>query len=92
MGTSLGHDFKNLGIDLSRIGLPEHTPVRLDDRGAYEILLYCVQAFYWHHLNEKWQAGREPPPVPPTRQPHVHRVLRAIGILDGAYGHHASRP
>ncbi|MBF6072791.1 nucleotidyltransferase domain-containing protein [Nocardia farcinica] len=35
--TSLGYDFKNLGLDLAGHGLPEHTPVRLDDRDAYEI-------------------------------------------------------
>lgn len=88
LGTSLGHDFKNLGIDLSGRGLPEHTPVRLDDRDAYEILLYYVQAYYWHQLNEKWLAGRD------TTQFHLlinrmcMKVLRATGMLDGAYAHH----
>ncbi|MFC8044176.1 hypothetical protein [Nocardia sp. NPDC057353] len=88
LGTSLGYDFKNLGIDLSGSGLPSHAPVRLDDRDAYEILLYYVQAYYWHGLNEKWQAGLD------TTQFHLlvnrmcMKVLRATGMLDGAYAHH----
>lgn len=86
--TSLGYDFKNLGLDLAGHELPEHTPVRLDDRDAYEILLYYVQAHYWHGLNTKWLAGCDTVEFHLLVNRLCIKVLRATAMLDGAYAHH----
>jgi hypothetical protein len=86
--TSLGHDFKNLGLPVTDHGLPDHHPVTLDARDAYEILLYYTQAYFWLGLHDQWSAG--------TASTHFHllvsrlcvKILRATAMLDGAYAHH----
>ncbi|MGI5219307.1 hypothetical protein [Nocardia sp. CA-290969] len=86
--TSLGYDFKNLGVALTDTGLPGHTPVELDPRDAYEILLYYTQAYFWCGLHDSWLNGED------TAQHHLvtnrlcMKILRATAMLDGAYAHH----
>lgn len=86
--TSLGYDFKNLGVAVTERGLPHHDPVELDARDAYEILLYYTQAYFWYGLHDSWLAGET------TTQFHLvtnrlcMKVLRATAMLDGAYAHH----
>ncbi|MFC9872749.1 hypothetical protein [Nocardia salmonicida] len=87
--TSLGYDFKNLGVPLTPHGLPEHNPVRLDDRDAYEILLYYIQAYYWHRLNYRWQTGLDSTQFHLLVNRLCMKVLRATAMLErGAYAHH----
>ncbi|NKY31407.1 hypothetical protein [Nocardia gamkensis] len=86
--TSLGHDFKNLGLPVTDRGLPEHHPVTLDVRDAYEILLYYTQAYFWLGLHDQWRTG--------AASTHFHllisrlcvKILRATAMLEGAYAHH----
>ncbi|WP_028479025.1 phosphomethylpyrimidine synthase ThiC [Nocardia sp. CNY236] len=88
VATSLGHDFKNIGVPVTRHGLPPHTRVHLDERDAYEILLYHVMCWFWSGLSESWFAGDA------TAEFHLMvnrlcmKVLRATAMLDGAYRHH----
>ncbi|WP_231390451.1 hypothetical protein [Nocardia sp. CNY236] len=88
VATSLGHDFKNIGVPVTRHGLPPHTRVHLDERDAYEILLYYVMCWFWSGLSESWFAGDA------TAEFHLMvnrlcmKVLRATAMLDGAYRHH----
>ncbi|MEU6585908.1 hypothetical protein [Nocardia sp. NPDC046763] len=88
LATSLGHDFKNIGVALTDRGLPPHEPVHLDARDAYEILLYYVMAWFWSGLCEDWFDSRS------TREFHLivnrlcMKVLRATAMVDGAYRHH----
>ncbi|MGW4773166.1 hypothetical protein ACWEO2_34665 [Nocardia sp. NPDC004278] len=86
--TSLGFDFKDLGLAVTDHGLPEHESVQLDTRDAYEILLYYTQAYFWLGLHEQWCTG--------TDSVHFHlmvnrlcmKILRATAMIDGAYAHH----
>lgn len=88
LATSLGHDFKNIGVALTERGLPPHEPVQLDARDAYEVLLYYVMAWFWSGLCEQWFDGRA------THEFHLivnrlcMKVLRATAMIDGAYRHH----
>ncbi|MEU1984432.1 hypothetical protein [Nocardia sp. NPDC019395] len=86
--TSLGYDFKNLGLPVTERGIPDHFRVELDARDAYEILLYYTQAYFWCGLHDSWLAGAD------TIQYHLvtnrlcMKILRATAMLDGAYAHH----
>lgn len=88
VATSLGHDFKNLGLPLTDRGLPAHTPVRLDERDAYEILLYYLMCWFWTGLCEDWFADRWNREFHLTVNRLCMKVLRATAMLDGAYRHH----
>ncbi|WP_433654343.1 hypothetical protein ACQPW1_26915 [Nocardia sp. CA-128927] len=86
--TSLGFDFKDLGLAVTEHGMPDKDPVRLDARDAYEILLYYTQAYFWLGIHDQWCAAGD--------SAHFHlmvnrlcmKVLRATAMLDGAYAHH----
>lgn len=86
--TSLGHDFKNLGLPISGDGLPSHDRVVLEARDAYEILLYYTQAYFWSGLHEQWLSGADAPSFHHTISRLCAKVLRATAMLDGAYAHH----
>ncbi len=86
--TSLGFDFKDLGVALTDHGLPEHAPVELDARDAYEILLYYVQAYFWLAVHEQWRAGADSVQFHLVVNRLSMKVLRATAMLDGAYAHH----
>ncbi|MGQ4600372.1 nucleotidyltransferase domain-containing protein [Nocardia sp. R6R-6] len=88
VSTSLGHDFKNIGVPLTRHGLPPHTRVRLDERDAYEILLYYVMCWFWSGLSESWFDGDATTEFHLTVNRLCMKVLRATAMLDGAYRHH----
>ncbi|WP_454196043.1 hypothetical protein [Nocardia sp. Marseille-Q1738] len=86
--TSLGHDFKNIGLAVTEHGLPDHDPVELEARDAYEILLYYTQAYFWLGLHEQWLAGHDSARFHLAVSRLCTKVLRAAGMLDGAYAHH----
>ncbi len=88
VATSLGHDFKNIGVPLTDHGLPPHTGVRLDERDAYEILLYYVMCWFWSGLSESWFDGDATVEFHLTVNRLCMKVLRATAMLDGAYRHH----
>ncbi|MBO0853302.1 MAG: hypothetical protein J2P18_05990 [Nocardia sp.] len=88
VATSLGHDFKNIGVPLTRHGVPPHTRVQLDERDAYEILLYYVMCWFWSGLSESWFNGDATVEFHLTVNRLCMKVLRATAMLDGAYRHH----
>ncbi|WP_280445615.1 hypothetical protein [Nocardia brasiliensis] len=86
--TSLGFDFKDLGLAVTEHGLPEHEPVKLDARDAYEILLYYTQAYFWLGVHDQWCAGTDSAHFHLTVNRLCMKILRATAMLDGAYAHH----
>ncbi|WP_328402634.1 hypothetical protein [Nocardia sp. NBC_00403] len=86
--TSLGFDFKDLGLGVTEHGLPEHEPVKLDARDAYEILLYYTQAYFWLGIHDQWCAGIDSALFHLMVNRLCMKVLRATAMLDGAYAHH----
>jgi len=86
--TSLGYDYKNLGIAITEHGMPEHEPVQSDARDAYEILLYYLQAYFWDRLHDQWLAGADSVGFHLAISRLCLKVLRASAMLDGAYAHH----
>ncbi|MET7770482.1 hypothetical protein [Nocardia sp. NPDC005366] len=90
--TSLGFDVKNLGLALTEHGLPDHEPVILDARDAYEILLYYTQAYFWLGIHNQWGTGNTSPHFHLTVNRLCMKVLRATAMLDGAYAHHDFAP
>ncbi|WP_019927810.1 hypothetical protein [Nocardia sp. BMG111209] len=88
VATSLGHDFKNIGVPLTAHGLPPHTRVRLDERDAYEILLYYVMCWFWSGLTDRWLDDDATVEFHLTVNRLCIKVLRATAMLDGAYRHH----
>ncbi|WP_433204507.1 hypothetical protein ACQP1G_16090 [Nocardia sp. CA-107356] len=86
--TSLGFDFKDLGLAVTDHGLPQHDPVRLDARDAYEILLYYTQAYFWLDLHEQWCAATDSVQFHLMVNRLCTKVLRATAMIDGAYAHH----
>lgn len=86
--TSLGHDFKNVGLAVTDHGLPAHDPVELDARDAYEILLYYTQAYFWCGLHDQWLTGNDSPQFHLMISRLCMKILRATAMLDGAYAHH----
>ncbi|ATL67234.1 hypothetical protein [Nocardia terpenica] len=86
--TSLGHDFKNIGLAVTDHGLPEHDSVEVETRDAYEILLFYTQAYFWSRIHDQWQAGIGTTLFHLTINRLCIKVLRATAMLDGAYAHH----
>lgn len=87
--TAIGYDFKNLGLALTDRGLPPHDPVTLDlPRDAYEILLYYVMAWMWHGCFDQWLSEEQAPEFHLIVNRLCIKVLRATGMLDGAYHCH----
>ncbi|MGO4616570.1 hypothetical protein AB4305_13535 [Nocardia sp. 2YAB30] len=86
--TSLGHDFKNVGLAVTEHGLPAHRPVGLDARDAYEILLYYTQAYFWFEIHDQWCEGKDSAYFHLTVNRLCMKVLRATAMLEGAYAHH----
>lgn len=86
--TSLGFDFKDLGLGITEHGLPEHEPVKLDARDAYEILLYYSQAYFWLGVHDQWCADSDSARFHLTVNRLCIKILRAIAMVDGAYAHH----
>ncbi|MBF6328424.1 hypothetical protein [Nocardia transvalensis] len=86
--TSLGYDFKNLGLSLNDHGLPGHDPVELDARDAYEILLFYTQAYFWYAVHDQWQAGIGSMQFHLTVNRLCMKILRATAMLNGAYANH----
>lgn len=86
--TSLGFDFKDLGLGITPRGLPQHNPVKLDARDAYELLLYYTQAYFWLGVHDQWRSGVDSASFHLTVSRLCMKVLRATAMLDGAYCHH----
>ncbi|MFC9872692.1 hypothetical protein [Nocardia salmonicida] len=56
---------------------------------SYEILLYYIQAYYWHRLNYRWQTGLDSTQLHLLVNRLCMKVLRATAMLErGAYAHH----
>lgn len=83
--TALGHDYKNLGVSLVGRKLPDHDPVAITVRDAYEMVLYAVAAYFWSGLFDHWLRGCTS--TDPDRRLNrlCMKVLRSTALLDGAH-------
>ncbi|WP_433574197.1 hypothetical protein [Nocardia brasiliensis] len=88
LGTSLGYEYKNLGVPLTEHGLPPHNPVTLDARDSYEMLLLRIQQYFCDDLLEQWVAGSHTDEFHLTVNKLCMKVLRSAAMLQGAHGYH----
>ncbi|MGX1778366.1 hypothetical protein ACWIGW_40105 [Nocardia brasiliensis] len=85
--TVLGYEFKNMGISLTERALPSHTPVTLDARDSYEVLLFYIQSYFWDDLLRQWIASTDTPEFHLGVNKLCMKVLRAVAMLQGAHGY-----
>lgn len=85
--TSLGYEFKNLGVSVNQAELPPHDPVVLQPRDALEILIFSIQFCLWNSLTQRWFDGDRSHDFRYQMSRACIKLLRTVGLLNGAQMH-----
>lgn len=86
--TTIGYEFKDIGVSLNQPALPPHEPVTLGLRDAYEFFLFSIEMYFWERTADRWAAGDNSMEFHLPLNRICVKLLRACGMLTGGYNHH----